>query len=152
MANDSAFCWPLWDFTDVFDSVTVFLRVHFDSCLCATLPKQWLFGVNKIYLVTKQIKTPKKSRNFPRKISMVESCFDKFTGQHYWCRTPKLAFSLNIFSENSACRAHRSCVFDGKTLLYSISKYVRKNSYSRNCQKKVRRKKSIEVNLQADIL
>ena len=107
---------------------------------------------NNDYLVSHQTnKDPEKSRNFPRKISMVESCFDKFTGQHYWCRTPTLAYSLNIFSENSACRAHGSCVFDGKTLLHSISEYVRKNSYSGNCQKKMRKKKSISVNLQADI-
>ena len=90
MANDSAFCWPLWDFTDVFDSVTVFLRVHFDSCLCATLPKQWLFGVNKIYLVTKQIKTPKKVGIFLEKypwwspvlISSQDSIID--AGHRHW--------------------------------------------------------------------
>ena len=63
---------------------------------------------------------------------MMESCFHKFTGKHYWSRSPALTFFLEIFffSENPACRDHGivNCVtivfflvFDRTPLLYSLS-------------------------------
>ena len=77
----------LSDFTSILKAITVLFLLHFDSCpdeaIMIWLTKQMSTPSNKSFRGAFVKCLARKCRKFSRKMSTVEPCFNKVTGQRF---------------------------------------------------------------------